>query len=162
MTNILKRQETRVEIDGIKIKNPTPEQKAFIQEFISSNYKINETGTELEEVEDTLTTGTDLIRYMLRNLTGGIEGLTDEEINEAIKDPSLTLRKINVEFNEIVSEITQETLMAMATSLKEAKLLTETAQAIEKIDNVLKVNQAKNKNQITIPTKRRGRPKKNK
>ena len=99
---------------------------------------------------------------MLKNLVEGIEDLSDEEIDEAIKDPSMTLRKINVEFNDIVSEITQETLMLMMTDLKEAKILSETNTVLEKMDTVLKIAKARNAkaSNLTVPTKKKGRLKK--
>ena len=159
MANILKRQEIRIEIDGLKVKNPNPKQKAFIQEVINSNYTIDEETNGLVETEEAKNTGNTLIKYMLKNLVEGIEDLSDEEIDEAIKDPSLTLRKINVEFNDIVSEITQETLMLMMTDLKEAKILSETNTVLEKMDTVLKIAKARNAkaSNLTVPTKKKRR-----
>ena len=161
MENILKRQEIRVEIDGLKVKNPTPEQKAFIQETINSNYKIDEETNTLVKTEEGVNTDTILIKYMLRNLVTGIESLSDEDLEEAIKDPSLTLRKINSVFNEIVSEITQETLVAMMVDLKEVNLLHETSSVIEKLDTILKTTSVnKPKKELAVTPKKKGRPKK--
>lgn len=158
MTNILKRQEYRLEIDGLKVKNPNIEQKIYIQNFINENYKISDSEDSLEMADDTLKTSTDLLIYMLKNLVEGIDHLTEEDLMEAIKDPSLTLRKINIEFNQIVSEITQETLMMTVTNLREAKLLSETNMAIEEVNTLL--NQKSNKAKDVAPLKKKGRPKK--
>ena len=108
--------------------------------------------------DDTLKTSTDLLIYMLKNLVEGIDHLTEEDLMEAIKDPSLTLRKINIEFNQIVSEITQETLMMTVTNLREAKLLSETNMAIEEVNTLL--NQKSNEAKDVAPLKKKGRPKK--
>lgn len=158
MTNILKRQEYRLEIDGLKVKNPNIDQKIYIQNFINENYKISDSEDSLEMADDTLKTSTDLLIYMLKNLVEGIDHLTKEDLMEAIKDPSLTLRKINIEFNQIVSEITQETLMMTVTNLREAKLLSETNMAIEEVNTLL--NQKSNEAKDVAPLKKKGRPKK--
>ena len=158
MTNILKRQEYRLEIDGLKVKNPNIDQKIYIQNFINENYKISDSEDSLEMADDTLKTSTDLLIYMLKNLVEGIDHLTEEDLMEAIKDPSLTLRKINIEFNQIVSEITQETLMMTVTNLREAKLLSETNMAIEEVNTLL--NQKSNEAKDVAPLKKKGRPKK--
>lgn len=157
MANILKRQDIRIEIDGLKVKNPSVEQKLFIQEMINSNYKIDEVENKLVEIEEGNKTSDKLIKYMLKNLVEGIDHLTDEEIDEAMKDPSLTLRRINVEFNSIVSEITQETLMLMLTQIKEAKILSDASETLEAMDKALKLANAKqaNTNTLTIPTKKK-------
>ena len=163
MKNILKRQDIRTTIDGLKVKNPTPEQKTFIQNTISENFKIDQNEDILVSVQGKENTGIMLIKYMLKNLVEGIEDLTEEDIEEAIKDPSFTLRKINVEFNSIVSEITQEMLLMMITDLKETNALSDASIVFEKIDSVLKEaqeKQAKSKENTEKVVKKKGRPKK--
>lgn len=160
MSNVLKRQEIRVEIDGFGVKNPTPEQAVFIKELIESNTRISEDGTKLEKINPNM--GAELIMYMLKNLVIGLENYSDEDLEEAIKDPSLTLRKINMEFNDIVSEITQELLLMTLTSLKEAKILSDTNDVIEKLDAVVKMAERRKATaKITVP-KKKGSSKKKK
>ena len=160
MSNILKRQEIRVEIDGLKVKNPTAEQVGVIRDLIESNTKISEDGSTLEKINPE--GGLEMIRYMLKNLVVGLEEYTDKDLEEAINDPSITLRRINMEFNDMVSEITQELLMATLTSLKEAKIMHDTNDVIEKLDAVMiMAERRKASSHIPLP-KKKGRPKKKK
>lgn len=142
MKNILKRQETRKTIDGLKIKNPTGEQVKYIQEILEANVKFDaDNGLALTKEDKSMSQ--ELIKYMLRELVEGLPELTDEEVMDVIADPSLTLRKINVEFNEIISEITQTMLITMLTNLKETNLMLEADEVMKKLDVLTQVARKK-------------------